>query len=257
MGSGRPWRRCSAGRSWIGWASQRAALTAAITAANVDDSTMFGAVLEDVPPIRPPSTTLAGRGTLVSRRSRPMVVTQSGTKRARSRSSPGGRRRARRTSSVQVPTISVTASSTDRGQPLLPSFSSAPRTEAHAGEVEAARAFARSVGRLPHVATWRTRTRAEPIVCGWHWPVLAGDHNPCWRAGSADRAAWADSAVINVGIDRGTDRRSRDAAGPAVAVFPIFAGLQRRADGCWPLGNLMVVPTVWWTRHRPARAGGG
>jgi len=25
MGSGRPWRRCSAGRSWIGWASQRAA----------------------------------------------------------------------------------------------------------------------------------------------------------------------------------------------------------------------------------------
>ena len=25
MGSGRPWRRCSADRSWIGWASQRAA----------------------------------------------------------------------------------------------------------------------------------------------------------------------------------------------------------------------------------------
>jgi hypothetical protein len=25
MGSGRPWPRCSAGRSWIGWASQRAA----------------------------------------------------------------------------------------------------------------------------------------------------------------------------------------------------------------------------------------
>jgi len=55
MGSGRPWRRCSAGRSWIGWASQRAALTAAITAANVDDSTTFGAVLEDVPPIHTPS----------------------------------------------------------------------------------------------------------------------------------------------------------------------------------------------------------
>jgi hypothetical protein len=65
MGSGRPWRRCSAGRSWIGWASQRAALTAAITATNVDDSTTFGAVLDDVPPIRTPS----GR-----RRTRPAKV---------------------------------------------------------------------------------------------------------------------------------------------------------------------------------------
>ena len=73
MGSGPRWRRCSAGRSWIGWASQRAALTAAITATNVDDSTTFGAVLEDVPPIRTPSTTLARRGTRGSRRSRRMV----------------------------------------------------------------------------------------------------------------------------------------------------------------------------------------
>ena len=47
---------------------------------------------------------------------------------------------------------------------------------------------------------------------------------PAWRAGSADRAAWADSAGINVGIDGGTDRRSRDAAGPAVAVFPHLGG---------------------------------
>ena len=27
MGSGRPWRRCSAGRLWIGWASQRSRWT--------------------------------------------------------------------------------------------------------------------------------------------------------------------------------------------------------------------------------------
>jgi len=33
----------------------------------------------------------------------------------------------------------------------------------------------------------------------------------------------------------------------------ILAGLQRRADGCWPLPSLMPVPTVAGTRHRPAR----
>jgi hypothetical protein len=93
MGSGRPWRRCSAGRSWIGWASQRAAMTAAITATNVDDSTTFGAVLEDVPPIRTPSTTLARRGTA----GRGAAAGWSSHSRARcqprSPSSLGGRRR--------------------------------------------------------------------------------------------------------------------------------------------------------------------
>ena len=49
----------------VSWASQRAVLTAAITATNVDDSTLFGAVLEDVPPICTPS----GR-----RRTRPAKV---------------------------------------------------------------------------------------------------------------------------------------------------------------------------------------
>jgi hypothetical protein len=78
MGSGRPWRRCSAGRSWIGWASQRAAPDRGDHRHQRDDSTTFGAVLKDVPPIRTPSTTLARRGTRGSRRSRRMVVTQFG-----------------------------------------------------------------------------------------------------------------------------------------------------------------------------------
>jgi hypothetical protein len=61
---------------------------------------------------------LARRGTLGSPRRRRMVVTQSGTKLARSRSSPGGSRRARTTSSAQVATISATATSTARSQPV-------------------------------------------------------------------------------------------------------------------------------------------
>jgi hypothetical protein len=61
--------------------------------------------------------------------------------------------------------------------------------------------------------------QVDGIGQSWLAPIT-----PAWRAGSADRAAWADSAGINVGIDGGTDRRSRDAAGPAVAVFPHLGG---------------------------------
>jgi transposase len=50
------------GRSWPAWVQaapgrrrRRAALTAVVTAANVADTTMFAAVLEDIPPIRTPS----------------------------------------------------------------------------------------------------------------------------------------------------------------------------------------------------------
>jgi hypothetical protein len=135
MGSGRPWRRCSAGRSWIGWASQRAALTAAITATNVDDSTMFGAVLEDVPPIRTPSTTLARRGTLVSRRSRPMVVTQFGHDAGQV--AEQSRRQAAGEEDQQRPGAHHQRNRQQhRPRPATPAeFLSAPRAEAHAGEV--------------------------------------------------------------------------------------------------------------------------
>jgi hypothetical protein len=142
MGSGRPWRRCSAGRSWIGWASQRAAPDRGDHRHQRDDSTTFGAVLKDVPPIRTPSTTLARRGTRGSRRSRRMVVTQFGH---------------------------------DAGQ-VAEQFRR-PRPPALSPG---------AFGRLPQVATWRTRTRAEPMACRWQWPVLAGDHNPClarWERG--------------------------------------------------------------------------
>ena len=70
------------------------------------------------------TTTLARRGTSV-RRSRRTVVTQSGTKPARSRSSPGGRRRARH---QQRPagTISPRATGSARSQPLVPNSSTHP-----------------------------------------------------------------------------------------------------------------------------------
>jgi len=78
-----PATRCAAGIMPVAVSLSNAPPTATpssvmgpITATNVDDFTTFGAVLEDVPPIRTPSTTLARRGTLVSRRSRRMVVAE-------------------------------------------------------------------------------------------------------------------------------------------------------------------------------------
>jgi len=76
---------------------------------------------------------------------------------------------------------------------------------------------------------------------------------PAWCAGSADRAAWADSAGINVGIDGGRIGGVGMQPGLRSQCSHILAGLQRRADGCWPLPSLMLVPTVVWTRHRPRR----
>jgi len=165
----------------------------------------------------------------------------SGTMPARSRSSPGGRRRARRTSSAQVPTISMALAAPPAASHACPA---SPQHPERGGTPARSRPPALSpgaFGRLPQVATWRTRTRAEPMACRRHWPVLAGDHNPCWRAGSADRAAWADSAGINLGIDGGRIRGAGMQPGLRSQCSPIFAGRQRRADGCWPLPSLMLV----------------
>lgn len=199
-----------------------------------------------------PDAAPAGRGAAAGWSSH-----SSGTMPARSRSSPGGRRRARRTSSAQVPTISMALAAPPAASHACPA---SPQHPERGGTPARSRPPALSpgaFGRLPQVATWRTRTRAEPMACRRHWPVLAGDHNPCWRAGSADRAAWADSAGINLGIDGGRIRGAGMQPGLRSQCSPILAGRQRRADGCWPLPSLMVVPTVGWTRHCPARAGGG
>jgi len=147
-------------------------LTAAITATNVDDSTTFGAVPEDVPPIRMPSTTLARRGTRGSRGSRRMVVTQSGTMPARSPSSPGGGRggpaaprcppSAWPPAAPPVASHSCPASPQHPGQKRTPARSRPPALPPGA------------FGRLPHVATWRTRHALNP------WQV-DGIGSPGWR----------------------------------------------------------------------------
>ena len=74
-----------------------------------------------------------------------------------------------------MPTISMAASSIARGQPLLPSFSPAPRTEAHAGEVWAAGASARSVWMLEGVVIDDAQVFNDKLQ---EWEDLYNYHRP-------------------------------------------------------------------------------
>jgi hypothetical protein len=63
-------------------------------------------------------------------------------------------------------------------------------------------------------------------------------------------------STLAMSASTGTGGGNRGAAGGRPQCPHILAELQRRAEDCWPLPTLVVVPTVVWTRHRSARAGG-
>jgi hypothetical protein len=96
-----------------------------------------------------------------------MAVTQSGTKRAASRSGPGGSRRASATSSAQLATISAAATSSQVSQPRIGMVATRPAAQRAAG-VRRRRGF---VAEVPLPVASGAGTGSRPSDAARNWPV--------------------------------------------------------------------------------------